>query len=86
MSSFEGALIREQGQTFAVVIVKHQHTASTSAADSARQAFQPHFPGVPVVLASQDSRGSFRYHGRQDLAKFLAGLHPSQIPWKKYSY
>ncbi|WDG89304.1 hypothetical protein PUP49_18535 [Pseudomonas chlororaphis] len=86
MSSFEGALIREQGQTFAVVIVKHHHTSSTSAANAAREAFQPHFPGVPVVLASQDARGTFRYHGRPDLAKFLAGLHPSQIPWKKYNY
>lgn len=84
MSSFEGALITHRGVTFAVVIVKHHYTSSSSAAQPIRESFQPYFPGVPVVLASQDSRGTFRYHGRQDLAKLLAGLHPSQIPWRKY--
>lgn len=86
MGSFEGALIKEQSQTFAVVIVKHNYTSSSSAANPVRESFQPYFPGVPIILASQDSRGAFRYHGRQDLAKFLARLHPSQIPWRKYSY
>lgn len=86
MGSFEGALIKEQGQTFAVVIVKHNYTSSSSAANPVRESFQPYFPGVPIILASQDSRGAFRYHGRPDLAKFLVRLHPSQIPWRKYSY
>ena len=85
MSSFEGALIKHGGVTFAVVIVKHHYTNSSSAAQPIRASFQPYFPGVPVVLASQDSRGTFRYHGQPDLARLLAGLHPSQIPWMKYS-
>jgi hypothetical protein len=86
MSSFQGALISEQGQIFAVVLVKHHITGSTSAADRAREGFRPFFPNVPVVLASQDPRGAFRYHGRPDIAKFLAKLHPSQIPWKTYTH
>lgn len=82
----QGAVIKEQNVTFAVVIVKHHITSSTLQANDAREAFQPYFPGLPIVLASQDSRGTFRYHGRTDLAKFLAALHPSQIPWNEYSF
>lgn len=82
----QGAVIHEQGITFAVVVVKHHITGSNHAADTAREGFQGYFPGLPVVLASQDSRGAFRFHGRTDLAKFLAALHPSQIPWKEYTY
>lgn len=82
----QGAVIKEQGITFAVAIVKHHITSSNHEADKVRGSLQGYFPGLPVVLASQDSRGTFRYHGRTDLAKFLAALHPSQIPWKEYTY
>lgn len=82
----QGAVIKEQGVTFAVAIVKHHITSSNHEADKARESLQAYFPGLPLVLASQDSRGTFRYHGRTDLAKFLAAIHPSRIPWKEYTY
>ncbi|NWA24065.1 hypothetical protein HX866_04100 [Pseudomonas gingeri] len=86
MSSFEGALIKEQGITFAIVLVKHHVTGSSHESGKVRESFQPHFPGTPVVLASQDSRGTFRYQGRTDLVDFLASVDASRIPWKKFSY
>lgn len=82
----QGAVIKEQGVTFAVAVVKHHVTSSNLEADKVRGSLQGYFPGLPLVLASQDSRGTFRYHGRTDLAKFLAALHPSQIPWKEYTF
>ncbi|WP_090312011.1 hypothetical protein [Pseudomonas linyingensis] len=81
----QGAVIKEQGVIFAVAVVKHHVTSSNLEADKARGSLQGYFPGLPLVLASQDSRGTFRYHGRTDLAKLLAALHPSQIPWKEYT-
>ncbi|MWK55795.1 hypothetical protein GO594_07400 [Pseudomonas otitidis] len=82
---FQGAVILEQGVTFAIVLVKHSITGSQHQAEETRGGFQPYFPGIPVVLASQDSSGRFRFHGRKDLADFLANIHPSQIPWAEYT-
>jgi hypothetical protein len=43
------------------------------------------FQGLPIVLASQDSRGVFEYQGRRDIVDFLASIDPSRIPWKHYT-
>jgi hypothetical protein len=49
----QGAVIREQGQTFAVVVVKPHVVQNSVAAADAIRGFAPVF-GVPVVLMSQD--------------------------------
>lgn len=82
---FDGALIREQGQTFAVVIVKKHILESRGEAEKAVMGLGSVFPGIPVVLMAQDSRGRPTYYGRQDIARFLSGVSPQRIPWKKYS-
>ena len=81
----QGAVVKEQGVTFAIVIVKK--TAMQTAHDSTktRAAFQSLFPGLPIVLASQDSRGLFEYQGRKDLVGFLASIDASRIPWMEYT-
>jgi len=83
--TFQGAVIREQGVTFAVVIVKKHVIDSSSEASRAIAAFQPVFPGVPVVLMAQDYQGTPTYYGRQDIARFLASVPLSAIPWMEYS-
>ena len=83
--TFQGAVIREQGVTFAVVIVKKHVIDSSTEAGRAIAAFQPVFPGVPVVLMAQDARGTPTYFGRQDIARFLASVPLSAIPWKQYT-
>jgi hypothetical protein len=80
-----GAVIKEQGVVFAVVVVKHHIVQSVSEAAKAAAQFRFLFPGLPIVLAGQDSRGRFQYRGRQDLIAFLASIDPSQIPWKEYT-
>lgn len=82
---FEGALLKEQGVTFAIVIVKSQVLNSNSQITTARNSFQPYFPGVPIILMAQDSRGVPTYQGRKDIVQFLSSIHLSQIPWKRYS-
>lgn len=83
--TFEGAVIKEQGVTFAVVVVKrhvldNSHQANQVAFDFQRSCF----PGIPVVLMAQDHRGSPTYYGRRDLAQFLSHTPLSAIPWKRY--
>ncbi len=82
---FQGALIKEQNTTFAVVVVKLHVINSTQASDNARRSFDPVFPGIPIVLMAQESDGTPIYQGRKDIAKYLAQLHISQIPWKTYN-
>lgn len=55
--TFDGAVIREQGVTFALVVVKSHIVQNRFEAGETISAFQPYFPGMPVVLVGQDSRG-----------------------------
>lgn len=80
----QGAVIREQGQTFAVVIVKPHVVQNRAAADEAIQGFTPIFR-APVVLMAQDGHGRPTFYGRPDIAKFLSGVPPSAIPWREYT-
>lgn len=83
--TFQGALIREQGITFAVVIVKvHVVQSSLSASDTIRS-FQPAFPGVPVVLMAQDHMGTPTYFGRRDIVRFLTNVPMECIPWQQFT-
>ena len=83
--TFQGAVVREQGVTFAVVVVKKHVIDGGSAAGRAIAAFEPAFPGLPVVLMEQDYRGTPTYYGRRDIARFLAGVPLGAIPWKQYT-
>jgi len=83
---FEGAVIKEQGVTFAIVIVKPSVLNNSIEYDNARSFFSPIFPGIPIILMAQSSGGTPTYQGRTDIVKFLVNIHPSRIPWKRYSY
>lgn len=83
---FDGALLKEQGVTFAIVVVKPHVLNSTMECDNARRSFTPVFPDVPIILMAQNSRGVPTYQGRTDIVKFLSKVSPSRIPWKRYNY
>lgn len=82
---FQGAVIKEQGQTFAVVVVKSHVVQNRLAASDAIRAFAPTFGGMPVVLMAQDSWGRPTYFGRPDIARFLSRTPLGAIPWKQYT-
>lgn len=84
-ASFDGAVIREQGITFACVVVKPHVLNSNTAANQAIASFSAYFPSMPVVLAARGSRG-LTYFGRKDISRFLASVSPSRIPWKRYTF
>jgi hypothetical protein len=82
---FDGAVIREQGVTFAVVIVRKHVVDSQAEARDAIAGFAPAFGGIPVVLMAQDAHGRPEYYGRTDLARFMASVPLAAVPWKRYS-
>lgn len=85
MTQIEGAVIREQGVTFAIVIVRPSVIQNTIEASQAIQSFEPIFPGMPVVLMAQDSRGTPTYYGRRDLSQFMSRVPLQAVPWKRYT-
>jgi len=82
---FDGALIKEQGVTFAIGVVKPYVINNSLESQSARIVFGRYFPGVPIVLMAQPSGGRPVYQGRTDIVNFLSRISPSRIPWKTYS-
>jgi hypothetical protein len=82
---FQGAVIREQGQTFAVVIVQRHVIDNRATAADVMTGFAPVFPGLPVVLMTQDNSGRPTYYGRQDISRFMASVPVRAIPWREYT-
>ncbi len=85
-----GAIIKEQGITFAIVIVRKSAMQTAFDADKTRAGIQAEiavFSGLPLILASQDSNGVFEYRGRPDIVALLASIPEplSQIPWMEYT-
>ena len=81
----QGAVIIEQGVTFAIVVVKQSVTNYTSRIIRMRQQLQYFFPNMPIILMSQDNNGNPHYYGRKDIVDFLKTVRLDQIPWKTYN-
>ena len=82
---FQGAVIKEQGIRFAVVIVKHRVVQNRCEADKTIRTFQPAFPGLPVLLMGQDSKGVPTYYGRTDISQFMSNVPLSAVRWQRYT-
>lgn len=81
----QAALIREQGQTFSVVVAKQQVLQNRFEASRLAQKLSPAFGGVPIVLMAQDGSGRPRYYGRSDIVRFLANVPLQSMPWRQYT-
>ena len=84
MIKIRGAVIIEQGVTFAVIAVKQSVTNYTARIVQVRQELQNFFPNMPIILMSQDKNGTPHYYGRKDIVEFLKTVRLDQIPWKDY--
>jgi len=82
---FQGAVIKEQGVKFAIVIVKKHVIDNKDEANRTIASFKHVFPGIPIVLMAQDFRGKPTYYGRKDIVRFLAKVPLSAVPWKEYT-
>ena len=82
---FQGAVITEQGITFAIVIVKNHIINNKQKAIETIESFVSVFPGIPIILMAQNTRGVPIYYGRDDIARFMAKVPLTAIPWKEYT-
>jgi hypothetical protein len=83
--TFDGAVIREQGVTFAIAVVRRGLLSNPAERDRSLAQFQFYFGGLPIVLMEQDTAGSPTWYGRPDLTRFLQNVPVGSIPWKRYS-
>ena len=79
-----GAVIIEQGVTFAIVVVNQSVTNYTSQIVRVRNSLSQYFRNMPIILMSQDRNGTPHYYGRRDIVEFLKSIRLDQIPWKEY--
>jgi hypothetical protein len=82
---FEGAVIKEQGVTFGIIVVKPHVLNSQTESDEARGFGVRAFGPMPIILMAQNARGIPTYSGRRDIVNFLANVHPGRIPFKRYT-
>jgi hypothetical protein len=81
MSTWQVALVREQGIEFAVVSVQDHVVDTSSEREDLIQWWQGQL-GRPVVLIGARRHRTF---GRRDLAQFVANVGPSRLPWRQMS-
>lgn len=82
-STFEGAVITEQGRTCAVVAVNPVIFQNSVNATMIIKALLPAFNGIPVVLMAIDNKGVPGYFGRSDLIDLLESVNIKEASWHK---
>ena len=83
MTKLLGAVIREQGVTFSVALVKNHVVNSESKSNEMIQ-YVRQCLGCPLVVLLGESSKTVRGN-RQDVVNFVSNLHRSQIPWREYT-
>ena len=82
---FQGAVIKEQGVTFGVLIVKQHILNDLTRRDALVLEGSRLFGGIPTVLMAQDANGTPTYYGRSDISKFMASVPVEAVRWKEYT-
>jgi hypothetical protein len=81
---FQGSVLKEQGVTFGVVVVKRHVLNVPSQAREVISEASVLFGGIPVVLVAQDSSGRAYWYGRTDIVNYMKNVPLAAIPWKWY--
>src|SRR6266852_5386169 len=79
-----GSVMTEQGITSAVLQVQADKVETPLEAEKTIRAYAPLFPGMPVVVMAIGKEAGPTYWGRDDLANFMARVHPSSVEWRCY--
>ncbi|MFT9057761.1 MAG: hypothetical protein ABF449_14370 [Ethanoligenens sp.] len=83
--TFQGAVVKEQGVTFGIIIVKSYVLNSDSDKNQMQMFGLRAFGNIPIILMAQNPSGTPTYYGRKDIVNFLSGILMEQIPWKEYT-
>lgn len=84
--TFEVAHTNEQGVDFLVVLVKSRVLSSSSDQEDLNAFFRSEYGPIPVVFATQRSKGQVEYRGRPDIVRFLSNIYFEQLPWERVTF
>jgi hypothetical protein len=84
MAHFDGAVIKEQGVTFAIAVVRRSAIDDLSHRDETVAEFSAAFDGLPTVLMAQDASGRPTFYGRRDIVDFMSTVPIEAVPWSRY--
>jgi hypothetical protein len=79
MTTWQVALVREQGVEFGVVVVQDHVIDSPTERDNLLNWWTAEL-GRPVALLGGQRHRSF---GRRDIVDWLRNVHPSRLPWRQ---
>lgn len=82
---FQGAIVKEQGVTFGIVVVKSHILNDHHSRDDMQSFGTQAFGHIPIILMAQNSNGRATYWGRKDIVAFLSKVPTRCIPWKEYT-
>ncbi|MEW5744685.1 MAG: hypothetical protein AB1805_04500 [Nitrospirota bacterium] len=80
-----GAVIERPGVHFAIAAVKRSVIDNRFEAGMTLQHLNTVFPGMHVVLVSQDSPEAPAYYGRSDLVQLMNEVSSDRIEWQEYT-
>ena len=83
--TFQGALIQEQGVTFAIIAVQPSVLLNTALGGRWQNLGAAVFGPIPIVLTARDARGNSMWRGRDDIVRFLRSVPPQLIQWRAYT-
>jgi hypothetical protein len=81
MTIWTVAIVREQGQTFAVVLVKDNILTGGPDRDKLINFWRLQLSCRVALLGERQ----FRSYGPHDIVRWLENVHPSQLPWREMS-
>jgi len=79
----DGAIIREQGLVFDVIVVNQNALNDVANRDDFVGHASPALGGISTILVAQGGR-HIRYYGRPDLVRFMRAVPPAAVPWKRF--
>lgn len=79
MATWNVAVVREQGQVFAVVLVQ-DHVIDNPAMRADVIASWQNELGCRVALLGERR---FRTYGPNDIVRWMRNVHPSRLPWRR---
>lgn len=82
MTQLTAAIVKEQNVTFAVAMMKDHVLNNPATADQQIQAVGAAL-GCQIVVLMGEGNNKLRGN-RKDVVDFVARIHPSRLPWKKY--
>lgn len=79
MTTWQVALVREQGVEFGVVVVQDHVIDNPTERENLLQAWTTELRRPVALLGGHRHRS----YGRRDLVHWLESVHPSQLPWRQ---